>query len=189
MPIYWITLVVLIALPLVLHLRGHGIVTLALSVAGLYGVGLLTLTALATLPPAAVSGLLTVMKVGQEGADGAFHGTYYIIVQMHGLLTSFLVFAATALTFWALGRWHAPHPEWLLRPLFWIAHLSTLAIPLSRVLLIGNGMPRRYIDYEDAMAPYFLALQITSTTAALAVLGLIGVAIWSILQRLRTHAL
>ena len=107
--LFWSVVALLVAVPLVVHLRGGGIVPLSLSVSALYGALALAAGLLAAFPQAAVAfyGVL-IPSAPATGAGGAVHDTPIVTSSDDATFASFVAFAVIATVFWGLHRWQAP---------------------------------------------------------------------------------
>lgn len=176
---------VLIAIPLGLHFRGIGAAGMSLSVAAIYALMFFGLWLITALPPDIAQSLLRRITLSRTGADGPYLVTYYVIANVIPVIMPGLLFGGIGLILWVLTRWGALVHQWLAKTLFWVLHLCVLAMPFVTLLLARQGMPRRYIDYEDAMAlPNTINLTLAGT-AALALLLMIALMLWSVIARLR----
>lgn len=176
---------ILIAVPLVLHRRGVGAAWLSLSVAALYALGAGAIALVLTLPAGGALGLLSSLTMVPRGIDRSYHDTYYIIANLERLTTPALLFGGVGFILWVLTRWDALVHQSLAKTLFWVLHLCVVAMPFVTLLLIRHGMPRRYIDYEEAMALPNTLNMILAGVAALAFLLIVALMLWSAIARLR----
>ncbi|MFT5743280.1 MAG: hypothetical protein ACI86S_001347 [Paracoccaceae bacterium] len=179
----FIWIAVLLALPLGLHLRGIGAAGLSLSVAAIYGISLGVMLLLIALPPEFSQGLIRRVTLSRASTDGAYHDTRYVLANITGYSVPALLFGSIGLILWVLTRWNALAHQRIAKALFWALHLCVLAMPFV-ILLITRRMPRRYIDYEEAMALPMAVNSALAGTAALAFLLMVALMLWSIVAKL-----
>lgn len=184
--IIWITTILCLVIPGILALSGRGIVGLSLSAACIYGIGALAGFGIGVLPPPFVKFILAAAEWGPvSSVDRVYHDTYYVIQSLRYMTFPTLIFVAVTLVFWALSRWGATYSKLLTSGLFWLIHVSYLAIPIMTVLLFRNDMPRRYIDYDDTFSRIELISSLLALTCIAGLCALAGVATLSAVKRLR----
>lgn len=172
------------------------IIALALPlVAQILRPGRYSLLPLASAAAFAISGAAVLWALKQDALRGivlsrgtddrVFHDTYYVTTNGYWFLNLALCYLALAIVLWAQGRWLShPWPR-LVSPMFWVMHIGVLSAGFgATAMLLGKGMPRRYLDYEDAIAPA-LAVQAWSSMAAALALGGVGLLFcWAALVRI-----
>jgi len=169
----------------VFHVQGHTLGAVAGSVAALYGVGALALWVFLSLPLDWTRTILSITSSLNSRADGTFIETTWIMSNLRAWSIPFIVFSFVALLLWALGQWTIPYSQRLMTLMFWIAHLSVLLRPLGMKLFAGFGMPRRYIDYSEAIAMSSRLHATFNSIAAFSLIGMLLIAIYATTQRLR----
>lgn len=180
----WISLAVLFFTPLVIHLRGGGIVALSISVAALYGVGGV-LALIATLFPDLAGSIFNTLNPAAQGSETALHDTYLVAPQAKTVLLPAALFALIGLVFWALFRWGAPRHDEALKNLFWLLHTAILAIPFATAVFMGAGMPASYFDGSAGFSVFAMTSMIVSILVLIALVGFLWFAAKAAFGRLR----
>lgn len=91
-----------------------------------------------------------VLRLSQLGIDRAYHDTYYVVAQMRYVWASILAALVGAGLYGGLVRWLAPRLG-MLGALTLAVFLGGLALGGGRFTMLETaGMPRRYVDYEEA---------------------------------------
>lgn len=176
---------IMLAVPVWLHWRGTGAAGLSLGVAAIYGLIAAGVWLVTILPPDAAQMVLRTVTLADQDADGSYHDTYYVVANGMVLFTPALLFGGIGFILWVLTRWDALRHQRIAKTLFWVLHLSVLGLPLVDAIFVRRGMPRRFIDYEEAMA---LPIAIQSTLAGVAAatfLTIVALMLWSAIARLR----
>lgn len=160
-----------ILVPAALHWLGWRIVGLSFAAACLWGLGGVVLILWAILPPETAAAMLDLIRTDEVSINNSYHDAeiYYVIASYQYALIPTAVFATIWLVFCALKRAAAPIPR-RTTTLFWVAHLSIIAVPMAPAIWQHFvGMPRRYVDYADAFS---LLNTITTTFACIAIASL-----------------
>ena len=101
-----------------------------------------------------------------------FHDTYYVIAHAYWYLSLAILTAGLAAILWAQGKWLSHPVAWLTKALNWMFHIGLLASITANSWLAIVGVPRRYVDYEAAIAPVRLAQTVSGGLSFLALAGL-----------------
>ncbi|MBU2993876.1 hypothetical protein Q4555_11415 [Octadecabacter sp. 1_MG-2023] len=184
MIIFWIIFIVLIGVPLFLHVRGKTVVALSLSVVLMYLLAILA--ALSTAVLTAIADLfISMIRPPTVTKSDFYDDTYFVAGNAEQLLAPMLIFMAIALVFWLLARWGAPLPHDALKTLFWMLHITVLALPFAAAAMMSAGMPRSYLEDTNGANPMVVATSIVSLLTFIAVIGFIWIAVKATFQRIR----
>jgi cytochrome c oxidase subunit 1 len=115
--------------------------------------------------------------------DYSLHDTYYVIAHFHyvlGLAVAPLIFATV---YYGLGIAGAPYRELLGQIHFGLFAVGSMLIVLPGLVLLGAGMPQRYVDYPRTFAYWNF---VSSAGYAMTLIGL-GVFMIAIIDALRTR--
>lgn len=165
----WITLTALIAVPLVLQLRGRGIVVLSGGVALLY----------------AIAALATLLLSNAGASDGAIQDPYQLTLRWNVILMPAVVFTAIAVVFGGLIKWQAPLPPESPKNLFWVLHVAILAMPILTLLLLRAGIPRSYFDGSAGFSVFTSGSMVVMILIMISLVGFIAIAARAAVKRLR----
>jgi len=174
----------LVLVPFVLHVKGHNLGAVAGSVAALYGAGALILWVLLALPLDWTRSAMDTITIFNSGSDGLLIETVWVLSNLRAWSIPFMVFGLVALILLALEHWTIPYSQRLMILLFWIAHLSVLLRPLGMKLISGFGIPRRYVDYSEAIAMSSRLHATFNSISAFCLIGMLFIAIYATTQRL-----
>ena len=100
-------------------------------------------------------GGVTGIVLSQAGIDRAYHDTYYVVAHFHYVMSLGAVFAIFAGIYFYLPKMSGRmYPEWAGKLHFWAMFIGANLTFFPQHFLGRQGMPRRYIDYPEAFAPW-----------------------------------
>jgi cytochrome c oxidase subunit 1 len=98
-------------------------------------------------------GGVTGIVLSQAGVDRAYHDTYYVVAHFHYVMSLGAVFGIFAgIYYWLPKMAGRMIPEWAGHTHFWMMFIGANITFFPQHFLGRNGMPRRYIDYNEAFA-------------------------------------
>ena len=98
-------------------------------------------------------GGVTGIVLSQAGIDRAYHDTYYVVAHFHYVMSLGAVFGIFAGIYYWIGKMSGrQYPEWAGKLHFWTFFIGTNITFFPQHFLGNQGMPRRYIDYQEAFA-------------------------------------
>jgi cytochrome c oxidase subunit 1 len=102
-------------------------------------------------------GGVTGVVLANAGVDHVLHDTYYVVAHFHYVLSLGAVFTLFAgWYYWFEKIWGVKYNGFLAGMHFWIMFIGSNIVFFPQHFLGTQGMPRRYVDYADAFAPYHL---------------------------------
>ena len=100
-------------------------------------------------------GGVTGIVLAQAGVDRAYHDTYYVVAHFHYVMSLGAVFGIFAGIYFYLPKMSGRKiPEWAGHLHFWAMFIGANITFFPQHFLGRNGMPRRYIDYNEAFATW-----------------------------------
>jgi len=172
--IYSITLLFgLIFAPLLAHLRGWKPAALFFTVAAVYAAS------------GAISFAQIQIALSQiREAEPAYHDTYYVVSHGHFLVNIGIAMAVFGTITWVQTRFGAMRYPALTKFLFWILHIALIgSTSFQGVIAFILPKPRGYIDYPELMETYILISSWSGFLSQTALLGLLGLLLWSIIAK------
>jgi cytochrome c oxidase subunit 1 len=98
-------------------------------------------------------GGVTGIVLSQAGVDRAYHDTYYVVAHFHYVMSLGAVFGIFAGIYFYMPKMSGRMiPEWAGKIHFWAMFIGANITFFPQHFLGRNGMPRRYIDYNEAFA-------------------------------------
>ncbi|RAI03096.1 cytochrome c oxidase subunit I [Acuticoccus sediminis] len=129
-------------------------------------------------------GGVTGVQLANAGLDRAFHDTYYVVAHFHYVLSLGAVFAIFAgWYYWFPKMFGIMYNETLGKIHFWLMFIGVNVIFFPQHFLGLQGMPRRYVDYPDAFAPWNM---ISSIGIYITVVAMIAF-IWTMVDAILRH--
>ena len=100
-------------------------------------------------------GGVTGVVLSQAGVDRAMHDTYYVVAHFHYVMSLGAVFCIFAGFYYWVGKVTGrQYIEWQGKLHFWLMFIGANITFFPQHFLGLAGMPRRYIDYHEAYAPW-----------------------------------
>jgi cytochrome c oxidase subunit 1 len=100
-------------------------------------------------------GGVTGVVLANAGIDRQLHNTYFVVAHFHYVLSIGAVFAIFAAWYYWFPKMSGYLiPEWISKLHFALAFLGANVLFMPMHFLGNAGMPRHYVDYPDAFAPW-----------------------------------
>ncbi|CTQ48956.1 Cytochrome c oxidase subunit 1 [Jannaschia donghaensis] len=163
----------LIFAPLLAHLRGWKPAALFFAAAVVYGAFGAASFAQVQFVPSQI-----------KQTEPAYHDTYYVVSHGYFTLNLGIAMAVFGAITWVQTRCGAMRYPTLTKILFWVLHIALIgSTAFQGALAFILPDRRRYIDYPELMETYVLTSLWSGFLSQMALLGLLGLLLWSILER------
>ena len=134
-------------------------------------------------------GGVTGVVLANAGMDLALHDTYYVVAHFHYVLSLGAVFGIVCGIYYWFGKMTGRLiPEFAGKIHFWTTFVGVNLIFFPQHFLGLQGMPRRYIDYPDAMHGWNMVSSIGAYISFASTLFFFGLMIWSMRNGKRATA-
>ena len=131
-------------------------------------------------------GGVTGVVLANAGVDLALHNTYYVIAHFHYVLSLGAVFGIfCGFYYWFSKMTGYEYNSFLARCHFWITFVGVNLTFFPMHFLGLAGMPRRYIDYPDALAGWNFVASIGSYVGGIGTLFFVAVVIEAFIAKRR----
>ncbi|MGL6209441.1 MAG: cytochrome c oxidase subunit I [Paracoccaceae bacterium] len=127
-------------------------------------------------------GGVTGIVLSQAPIDRAYHDTYYVVAHFHYVMSLGAVFGIFAGIYFWLGKMSGrQYPEWAGKLHFWAMFVGSNLTFFPQHFLGMQGMPRRYIDYNEAYAYWNWFSSMGAFLSFASFLFFIGIVAWTLL--------
>jgi len=134
-------------------------------------------------------GGVTGVVLANAGIDTALHDTYYVVAHFHYTLSLGAIFSIFAGWYYWIGKMSGrQYPEALGKLHFWMSFIGVNLTFFPMHFLGLAGMPRRYVDYPDAFAPWNYISSIGAYISVASAFLFVGIAIYTLTQGRRVAA-
>jgi cytochrome c oxidase subunit 1 len=134
-------------------------------------------------------GGVTGVVLANAGMDLALHDTYYVVAHFHYVLSLGAVFGIVCGIYYWFGKMTGRLiPEFAGKIHFWTTFIGVNLIFFPQHFLGLQGMPRRYIDYPDALHGWNMVSSIGAYISFASTLFFFGLLIWTLRNGKRATA-
>ena len=134
-------------------------------------------------------GGVTGVVLANAGVDTSLHDTYYVIAHFHYVLSLGAVFSIFAGFYYWIGKMSGrQYPEWAGKLHFWTTFIGVNLTFFPQHFLGLAGMPRRIVDYPDALEGWNNISSIGSYITGVSTLWFIGVVFYTLAAGRRVSA-
>ncbi len=128
-------------------------------------------------------GGVTGIVLSQAGVDRALHDTYYVVAHFHYVMSIGAAMGVFAGMYYWIGKMSGrQYPEFWGRVHFWMFFVGVNITFFPQHFLGFAGMPRRYMDYNEAFAGWNWWSSIGAFISGLSFALFIGIVFWTILR-------
>ena len=126
-------------------------------------------------------GGVTGVVLANSGVDLVLHDTYYVVAHFHYVLSLGAVFSIFAGIYYWIGKMSGrQYPEWAGKFHFWTTFIGVNVTFFPQHFSGLAGMPRRYIDYADALAGWNYVSSIGAFISFASTIFFVGMMIYTL---------
>jgi cytochrome c oxidase subunit 1 len=126
-------------------------------------------------------GGVTGVVLANSGVDLVLHDTYYVVAHFHYVLSLGAVFSIFAGIYYWIGKMSGrQYPEWAGKLHFWTTFIGVNVTFFPQHFSGLAGMPRRYIDYADALAGWNYVSSIGAFISFASTIFFVGMMIYTL---------
>jgi len=127
-------------------------------------------------------GGVTGIVLSQAPIDRAYHDTYYVVAHFHYVMSLGAVFGIFAGIYFWMGKMSGrQYPEWAGKLHFWAMFVGSNLTFFPQHFLGIQGMPRRYIDYNEGFAYWNWFSSVGAFISFASFVFFIGVVFWTLM--------